>query len=350
MDIFDLINPKEIATYYTESASNKIPYLGSVLFPSKKRLGLSLDWFKGSRGLPVTLAPAAFDTKAKLRDRIGISKIETEMAFFRESMRIGEKERQQLLLAASASNIDVIKPILASIYDDVTNLVNGADVVAERMRMQLLASGTINLTANGVDYEYDFKFPDEHKEELTDSAAWSDTDNSDPIADIGSWQDKVEEDTGNRPTRAICTRKTWGYLLKNKKIKLDMNPVGGANIIMTDNLLKQYLSDKLGLTVAIYNKKYLTEVGGTSHQFFPDDVFTLIPDGNLGNTWFGTTPEEADLMSGKSRANVSVVNTGVAITTYVEEHPVNALTIVSAICLPSWESIDSTFIATVHTE
>ncbi|WP_371366291.1 hypothetical protein SRRS_07150 [Sporomusa rhizae] len=347
MDIFDLINPKEIATYYTETTSNKIPYLGSVLFPNKKRLGLNLEWFKGSKSLPVMLASAAFDTKATLRDRIGVSKLETEMPFFRESMRIGEKERQQLLMAVSASNNEVVKPILANIYDDITNLINGSDVVAERMRMQLLYSGTISVSANGVPYDYDYKFKASHKKALTGTAVWSDVENSDPIANIQEWQDLIEEDTGIRPTRAICTRKTWNYLMKNKKIKLDMNPSGGQNIIMTDKLLQQYLVDKIGLTVAVYNKKYLTEVGGNSEPFFPDDVFTLIPEGNLGNTFFGTTPEEADLMSGKSRAKVEIVNTGVAVTTYVEEHPVNALTIVSAVCLPSFESIDSVFIADV---
>ncbi len=347
MDILDLINPTEIAAYLTGTASNKIPYLGSLLFPSKKRLGLNLKWFKGSKGLPVSLAPAAFDTKASVRDRIGVAGIETEMAFFRESMRIGEKERQDLLMALNANNSEILKTLLTPIYDDVSNLVDGSDVVAERMRMQLLANGTIDITANGVPYEYDYKFPENHKETLEDEDMWSDTENSNPVPDIKRWQDKIEEDTGIRPKRAICTRKTWNYLLENKKIRLDLNPVGGTNIIMTDDLLQQYLLKKLGLTVAIYNKKFLTEVGGASQQFFPDDVFTLIPDGNLGNTWFGTTPEEADLMSGKSRAKVSIVNTGVAITTYVEEHPVNALTIVSAICLPSWETIDSVFIAEV---
>lgn len=347
MDIFDLINPEEIATYWNETASNRIPYLGNVLFPSRKRLGLNLKWFKGSKGLPVSLAPAAFDAKAKVRDRIGVTGLDTEMAFFRESMRVGEQERQQLLLALSAANAEVIKPILTQIYDDVTNLVSGAEVDAERMRMQLLADGTIDITANGIPYKYDYHFSDDHKEDLEDTAMWSDLDNSDPVSDIQRWQDKVEADTGNRPKRAVCTRKTWNYLLENKKIKLDMNPIGGTNIIMTNDLLVQYLFKKLELTVAVYNKKYLTEVGGASQQFFPDDVFTLIPDGGLGITYFGTTPEEADLMSGKSRAKVAIVNTGVAITTYVEEHPVNALTIVSAICLPSWETIDSAFIATV---
>ena len=45
----------------------------------------------------VALQPSAFDTKASVRDRIGIAKIITEMPFFREAMRIGELERQELL-------------------------------------------------------------------------------------------------------------------------------------------------------------------------------------------------------------------------------------------------------------
>ena len=41
MNIFDMINADEIGVYYTETASNKIPYLGEVLFPSRKKLGLN---------------------------------------------------------------------------------------------------------------------------------------------------------------------------------------------------------------------------------------------------------------------------------------------------------------------
>lgn len=345
--IFDLVNSNEIATYFTGTGSDKIPYLGEVLFPSKKQVGLNLSWIKGSKGLPVALAPAEFDTKAKVRDRIGVSKIETEMPFFRESMRVGEKERQQILLALSAQNADMLKPIITQIYDDASNLINGVDVDAERMRMQLLSGGTIKITANGVAYDYNYKMKSARRLSLSGTDKWLDTVNSDSISNIMDWQNLVEDDTGNRPTRAICTRKTWGYLLKNEKIKKDMNVQNGQNIIMTDNMLKQYFLDKLNLTVVVYNKKFLLEVGGASQQFFPDNVFTLIPDGNLGNTYFGTTPEEADLMTGASQAKVSIVKTGTAVTTYAEPHPVNVLTIVSAICLPSFETIDSVFIATI---
>jgi len=345
-NLFDLVNARNIATYYQENASNRIPYLGETLFPARKQLGLDLSWIKGSNGLPVQLKPSEFDAKATLRDRIGISKVETEMPFFREGMRIGEKDRQDILRLMDSTNSNYVMPIIQRIYDDVTNLVNGARVIPERMIMQLLSSGIISIEANRQQYNYDYKFPADHQETLTGTDQWSDPD-SNPIDDIRTWQDTVEDNTGVRPTRAICTRKTWYYLLANKTIRLDMNPAGGQNVVLTDNMLQQYLMTKLGVSVAVYSKKFLTEVGGASQNFFPDDVFTLIPSGTLGNTWMGTTPEEADLMSGNTDAEVQIVDTGVAITSIIEPHPVNVYTVVSEIVLPSFETINNIFIAKV---
>ncbi|HZG16959.1 MAG TPA: major capsid protein [Candidatus Bathyarchaeia archaeon] len=344
--IYDLINARSIATYYEENGSNKIPYLGETLFPTRKQLGLDLSWIKGFNGLPVSLKPSEFDAKATLRDRIGLNKVDTEMPFFREAMRVGEKERQELLRLMDSTNSQYLMPVINRIYDDATNLVNGARVISERMIMQLLSTGKIAISANRVAYEYDYKMPAAHKGTLTGTDQWSDP-NSNPVDDIRTWQDLIEDDTGVRPSRAICTRKTWNYLIANNKIRLDMNPAGGQNVILTDAMLHQYFATKLGISVAVYNKKFALEVGGSAHLFYPDDHFTLIPDGNLGNLYYGTTPEEADLMSGGTSAEVQIVNTGVAITTIKESHPVNVETIVSQIVMPSFETIDTIFIAKV---
>ncbi|MGN7478967.1 major capsid protein [Solibacillus silvestris] len=344
--IFDLVNAKNIAEYYENNPSNTIPYLGATLFPPKKQLGLDLSWIKGSKGLPVALMPSEFDAKATLRDRIGFKKIETEMPFFREAMRVGEKDRQELNRLLSSNLDSMTRTLIANIYDDITNLVNGANVQPERMIMQLLSTGKIKITANRQDFDYDYKMKSDHKEALAGNAAWSNPDAT-PIEDIIRWQDTVEDNTGVRPTNAILTRKTFGYLLKHPSIRLDMNPLGGQNIILTDALLKQYLQDKLGISIAVYNKKYLDE-SGASKNFYPDDFFTLIPDGTLGNTYYGTTPEESDLLTGQSNAEVSIVNTGVAVTTVKEPHPVNVETIVSEIVMPSFETIDNIFIAQVN--
>ncbi|MDU2066629.1 MAG: major capsid protein [Sporomusaceae bacterium] len=345
--IFDLINPTEIATYWQGVASNAIPYLGEILFPAQKKAGLTLSWIKGSQGLPVALMPAEFDADAPIRERIGVSRIETEMAFFRERMVIKEKDRQDLLQALAAQNGAMLNTLIKPIYDDAGNLVNGVEVQAERMRMQLLSTGKIGIEANRVKYDYNYKFKASHKISLTGTAKWSDTVNSKPVKDIMDAQQLAEDDTGNRPTRAICTRKTWGYLLENESIKKDMNVQNGQNIILTDNMLQQYFINKLGLTITVYTKKFALTVNGSSQQFFPDDVFTLLPSGNLGNTYYGTTPEEADLMTGNSKVQVKIVNTGVAVTSYLKEHPVNVVTVVSAITLPSFEAADSVIIMNV---
>ena len=347
--IFDLISADYIGTYYTEAASNRIPMLGATLFPAVKQTGLDLSWIKGHNGLPVSLAPAAFDAKAPLRDRVGVSKVETEMPFFREAMRVGEKERQELLKAASGMNRAYVMPIINRIYADAQNLVDGADVVAERLRMQMLSTGEAHIVGNdGVGYDYDFGMPAEHKKTLTSTAKW-DNPQADVFDVLRKAKKKIASDTGATITRAICNSTVWEYLLKNEQIKNDIvTRLGVANgLIIDDNYLKQWFSAKLGLTVTVYDKMFKATQSGASENYFPDDTFTLIPDGTLGNTYHGTTPEEADLMGGASAAQVRIVNTGVAVTTYVEPHPVNSVIVVSDIVLPSFEAIDNIFILTV---
>lgn len=159
MNLTELFTPKIIAENYTEATSNAIPYLGSGLFPPVKRAGLDLAWIKGHKGLPISLKPSAFDAKATFRDRIGVSKLETEMPFFREGYKIKEKDRQEILRAQS-SNDPYAADVINRIYDDQQDLIAGADVVPERMRMQLLfpESGAMGITikANGVNYTYNY--------------------------------------------------------------------------------------------------------------------------------------------------------------------------------------------------
>ena len=343
--IFDYVKPQELASYWEEKQSNSVSYLGKTLFPDSKQLGLELKWIKGAGGLPVALTPSNFDAKATQRERIGFSEVETEMPFFRESMSIREKDRQQINMLLSGGNSDAIEQIVANIYDDIAGLIDGAEVNAERMRMQLLSTGTINISANRMAYQYDYNIGADRIETLSGTSAWSDTINATPITDVQDAQEVSDEPL----TRAICTRQTWNYLLQNDSIRNDMDRIGGDNIIMTDTLLQQYLSNKLNLQISVYDKKYATTVKNQSaSKFFPDDVFTLIPSGTLGNTHFGTTPEESDLMSGATDAEVSVVNTGIAITTVKETHPVNVQNIVSGIFLPSFEQINDIYIMNVN--
>ena len=351
MNIRDAYTSKAIALVNTEVASNRIAYLGAGLFPAKKKMGLDLKWIKTSKGLPVSLAPSNFDAVSTLRSREGFKLTETEMAFFRESMLVKEADEQEIMRVQDSTD-PYAAEVLSRIFDDANTLVDGANVVPERMIMQLLApsdgSPKISIEANKVTYAYNYDPNGTYKTKnfaslTTDTDKWSDTTNSDPMGDIATALDAVETETGERPSIMIVSRKTMDYLKQNAKIKsaiLAQNTT--ATVFMNDNRVKEVFSNELGIRIIVYSKQYKKE-DGTAEKFYPDGFATLIPDGALGNTWYGTTPEERTLM-GSGEADVSIVNTGVAVAVTTTSDPVHTKTTVSEIVLPSYERMDSTYV------
>lgn len=349
MNIRDAYSSKAIALRHNEVASNKQAYLGKGLFPAKKKTGLDLKWIKTSKGLPVSLAPSAFDTRSTIRSREGFKMTETEMAFFKESMLIKENDEQEIMRIQDSAD-PFAREVLDRIYDDAETLLDGAEVVPERMRMQLLSAEDghpgISIAADGATYNYNYD-PDGSYEannftELVGTDMWSDTVNSDPITDVMNAQDAVEAETGVRPSILIVSKQTMNWLKQNVKVRdytLSQNVT--ANIIMTDNRVKETFSTELGVTIIVYSKQYKDETGMVK-KFYPDGMATLIPDKALGNTWYGMTPEERTLMA-RPDADVSIVDGGVAISVTVTEDPVQTKTTVSEIVLPSFESMSETY-------
>ena len=346
--LFDgLFSPAAIGANWTENASNRIPYLGEGLFPTVKQAGLDLKWIKGSKGIPISLMPSAFDAKATYRDRIGVEKIETEMPFFREGFKIKERDRQDIL-RAQASNDPYVVAAINRVFDDANDLIEGALVVGERERMQLLFAENgnvgISIQANGVDYTYNYDPDGAWKAtnyfELTGNRKWSDATNSDPFDDIQTAKDAVSATTGSDLRIAIMNKTTFKYLRTNANIKNRyLTKSGAAFGYLTDNEIIEILKDTNDLDgIVLYDKQYRNE-SKVAKKFVPDGYVALIPAGTLGSTCYGTTPEEADLM-GSNIAKVELVNGGIAITQEMIPHPVNLNTFASEIVLPSYERMD----------
>ena len=347
MDLREIFTPAAVAANWTEVASNQIPYLGATLFPARKKAGLDLSWLKGSRGLPVSLMPSAFDAKATFRDRIGFDKLETEMPFFREGFKIKERDRQEMLRVQETTD-PYAEEVLARIFDDARNLIDGANVVPERMIMQLLfpdgGDCGIAIKANGVDYTYNYD-PDgswktSNYTALTSAALWTAPTTADPFAAFKTVKDAIRAKTGDELTVAIMNTYTFNLMTATDAMKNRYLSTSGISLgYLTDAEAKAVVQGTSGLQVAVYDKQYKDE-SGVAHSFVPDGYVCLIPSGNLGNTWYGTTPEEADLQ-GSNSAEVSIVNTGVAISREIQNHPVNINTFASEIVLPSFERMDS---------
>lgn len=339
--IFDLVTADAITAYWTQKVTSLPPYLGEELFPDQKKLGLDIKWIKGAKGLPVVLAPSAYDAKARKRPRIGFEKLAAQMPYFKEANGIDEELRQQLNMVLETGNQAYIDSVMERVFDDETDLLTGARAQRERMRMMALTTGAISISANGQDYDYDYGVPNSHKS--TVQTSWSNA-AADIYGDIENAMDTIEDDTGVRPTRAVCSKKTWGYIRKNTAIR---NAIlrNDTAVQVTDEEISRYFEDTLGLEIVKYTKKYKDEAG-TEHAFVADDIFVLFPEGDLGTGWFGTTPEESDLMSGTA-ANVSITDTGVAITTSKLVDPVQVDTKASMIYLPSFEAADNIYILDV---
>lgn len=357
MLVNEVVNSASIAQVATEDASNQIPYLGLNWFPEKKKSGLDLKWIKTHKGLPVSLKPSNFDALPAIRARGGLKAEKTQMAFFREQMVITEEDAQEIDRIRD-ENDPYLQGALQSIYDDTNTLVLGAEVVPERMRMQLLSTvnghPVIGIESDGVKYEYDYdpngEYAAEHYLQLQDTAMWSDTVNSKPLTDLNKAR-KALAKKGKIATYVLMNTNTFQYLLDNDQIKnaiLAQNLT--ANIELTDDNVVSIVKARTKLTIVIYDKMYaVKEDDGLEHEyyFYPDNKVTLLPSGPLGNTWFGTTPEERTAAQ-VSDVDVSMYGMGIAVATKTEYGP-PALTSVTAseITLPSYEGMDATFVIEV---
>ena len=297
MTIFDLMQAQELVAYWEELVQDEAPYPCEELFPADKKRGLDLKWIKGARGLPIVLKTSAFDAAAIPRPRIGFSAMQAQMPYFKESTYIDEELRQELNLVLETGNSAYIDAVMNRVFDDETRLLRN------------------------------------HK--VTVQTAWSNYQNSDPIADIRALRNTIRNETGVTCTRAMCDSTVLDHIMNNEKIKTAIFALRSNIGEITEDEAIRYVENRTKIRIYVNDYRYADE-SGTTQSFMPADTFVMFPDGNLGKTWFGTTPAESDLMSGAA-ANVSITDTGVAVVTTKKVDPVQVETIVSMICLPSFE-------------
>lgn len=360
MTIFEIITLGAMYLYLESIQSNRIPLLGEALFPARKKMGLNLEWIKGYDNLPVALQPSAFDAKPLLRERRGIEMERTKMPFFRESARFGEQDRQDLLVFLdSRAGQPYVQELVNRLYNDTANLIEGAMINPEIMRMGIIVDGTFTIaspTDSGqyANYSYNYDpnntWKTQNNTTLTGTDVWSDTANSNPVRDILALKRSAAQ-RGHNLTRMIIGYDTWSDLMENEAARLDLlDPVYQDRRILSEGDWLAYYQRKLGLTIVVYEKQFcppgtpMDDTVDNAQFFYPQrGNATFMTDAIPGYTWYGTTPEEADLMSGNTDAEVRIINTGVAVSMKKESLPVNIINWVSEIVLPSFENMNTVY-------
>lgn len=363
LQLSEIYNTRLIASYQTEAASNRIPYLGVAYFPDKKKMGIDLKWLKTHKGIGIALKPSNFDAIPTVRPRGKAEMTQEEMPLFRESKLVKETDLMELSRIAD-QNDPYLQQVIDSVYGDANELIEGAEISAERMRMQLLApaKGDVKITVGMADnmmYSYEYDEGDEWKGtnylELTSTDKWTDTTSSKPMNDIRKAIEYLAS-VGITATTIISNSKTFNYLLETDQIKSALVTVTAQAINFVDeSSVKELLRRRLGVEWIIYDKMY-TDYDGKQQKFYPDDYITVLGSGTLGSTWRGTTPEEVTTLSNivdipQAPVDITVLPSGIAVAIQTEYKPSFAVTTTaSQIVLPSFEGMDSIYVIKVAGE
>lgn len=353
MNLSDVFTARSVAYRYTKDPSRKRNFIGEAFFPKAKKAGIDLQWIKAGKGKGVMLDPSSFDTLATLRNREIFNVTKTQMPLFRESMIVSEKDMIEIQRATEA-NDPYLSPVIEEIYNDVDELLIGAEVAAEAMRMQLLAPKDGNLAinlatkANTASYSYKYDADGEWKRTnylaIESGSTWEKVDAAAPLSDIDE-AIRVLKRKSHTPTYIMMNSSTLRLLTTSKQVKDSMVLATGYAINYLDSrTAKEVVERMTGLKIIINDDAY---VASSEQQFYPDGYVTIIGAEDLGKTWYGVTPEERTLM-GDSKVDVSVIGNGPTVSIQnLYGPPVTHTTTVSQIVLPSFEGMDGEFVIKV---
>lgn len=340
------INAKNIRVIWEQVLEkDRTPYLGEVFFPAVKQVGLELNLIKGKQGLPVALVSANWDTDVLYRDRIGFNALQAELPFFKEAYKMSEKLRQQILTMQE----NYTMPLFNEIFNDVVELLRGAEATVERMRMQILGTGTISIQENGVDKQYDYGFVS-NSQFKTEQTLWS-ASGAKPFASLVAQMKNYKNLTKKPAKYAVFGADAYEKLLNDPDIISHFASLAVPIPNPTEDEIKGYIEARTGLRIILADAQYVKarDKNLVPTYFYPADRYTLLSTIDLGETIYGTTPEEADLLSGANSSVLSgeVLANGVAVTTWKEVDPVCVAVKVSEVVAPSCPAIDQVYIVKV---
>lgn len=348
MNLSDYINSKNIALYIKE-----LPVEATVdkaLFPNKKVTGTKLEMAKGAKKKSVALRMSTFDAATKMRAlSADLTVKSTEIPFFKEGMGIDETTRRDLQNAIGANNENFVNALLGQVFENYADLVTGAEIIAKKMRASVIQNGLLNFTSKDGDIVVDYGVPSNHREVLSGTAKWTDP-TADIVGDIKRWQKAIKDDQYAKPNILLLTENTFDktFLINTVITNHIKNSNLNTSLILSQANYLQFAKEVMGLTIIfLEDATYIPSEGASAIPYYADGKVTLMSGTTLGNTVYGTTPEEFDKQSGSSKLDTYIVGTGTAVTTMVKEDPVTVDTKVSVMPIVSFDRADECFFATV---
>lgn len=328
--IDELFNTKELLNYYR--VKKQPAMLGDTLFPARKIQDIKFDMITGANGLPVSASIHAFDTETELASREVLQKGAAELALIKRKIAIGERE----IIAINNPRMDSEqKALVMGLFKDGDKMVESVQTRIEAMRMELLSSGKINVKENGVSITLDYSVPAGNKKSFN----WSDPKTANPLEDIKTLADAVEDASGTKPTRILTSSKVLNKILACESVK---KAIFGVNFdkIATRKDLNSLLESMELPQVATYNAKYKVQGSNGKYKtkrYFPENILSMFAENELGETVYGLTAEEIELLGSNKMEEAKMVG-NIFVGVEKEGDPVRRYTKAVATALPTLEN------------
>lgn len=263
-------------------------------FPSVTVSGKYFDFKQDEVDSEVTMArfhPFNAETDQDWRDGVKVSK--AELGYLKRERTLDE---EALLLLAYPGNDAAVRQAIETAYRDGDAMIRSIESRVEQLRAQVATTGKIQINENGYTASYDFHIPAKQRYDLK----WNDP-SAKILDDIMNICDEIENNgQDTRPAYMVVSSKTINLLLNNERIREAMFGVNSAIRPNAATLNSQFASWGLPQLVKYNahgrfpNSENSRNGSVNRKRLMDENKVIFIPDGPLGNTVWGTTPEEAN--------------------------------------------------------
>ncbi len=337
LDFFDV---KTTLSYVR--AKQPQDYIGPTLFPVKNVNTLDIEYFKSQNKLPVMATLQTFGAETPIASREGFQKVEGSIPAIKRKINLDER----YLIALRREGIGDMDTVRNEVFNDLDRMTASVHARVEGLCIEALSTGKLTLAENGVVLNVDYGVDSTHKDTLESTALWSAGATATPVDDIATWTEKIVDDSGIRPTRALTSNTVVAALLKSQQIREMIHGESGSTIMITLAQVNTLLAQMELPQIAQYNQKYRIEAAAgtyTTARFLDDSLFLLLPPDPLGETLYGPTAEALMSDAGLSATEIS----GLYSTVTSDDDPPAIWTKVAATAIPTFSMADAVFIATV---
>ncbi|MBN2381187.1 major capsid protein [candidate division WOR-3 bacterium] len=271
----DLLHWRTLTT-----AINEIPAVGSFLldhvFKTKVQAlaeEIDVDLLVGGKKLAPFVSPVeggiVVDKLARKMQTVKAPRLRPKKVMAANDLLSVRAPGSALYLGPGGADVYLEQRVATELADLKNMIVRTTEWMAAQ---SLLGKLTVN--QENIAFEIDYLLPSEHKPVLTGTDLWSDTANSDPVADILTWKRLISQATGYSPDVAIAGKDAVDALLAHTKVREMLNyrnfqigeiAVGRSN----------YIGRLAGVDIYEYDGIYI-DTSGTSQNFIPDTAFVMI--------------------------------------------------------------------------